>query len=117
MSANPERPPRKQQQRSIRTKQKLLDAALEAFSERGYYVTPKYPRSAQRKNVTGAVEVSFTVSTNGTVTEISILRAEPEDTFNQAAMNAVAKWRFQPVIENGVAVEKRSAVRLAFDLK
>ena len=36
MSANPEKPPRKQQQRSIRTKQKLLDAALEAFSEHGF---------------------------------------------------------------------------------
>lgn len=36
MSANPEKPPRKQQQRSIRTKQKLLDAALEAFSENGF---------------------------------------------------------------------------------
>ena len=81
------------------------------------YVAPVYPRSAQRRNITGAVEVSFTVSTIGTVTEISILRAEPEDTFNQAAVNAVAKWRFQPVIENGVAVEKRSAVRLAFDLQ
>ena len=81
------------------------------------YVAPVYPRSAQRRNVTGAVELSFTVSTIGTVTEISILRAEPEDTFNQAATNAVAKWRFQPVIENGVAVEKRSAVRLTFDLQ
>jgi len=30
------KPPRKQQQRSIKTKQKLLDAALEAFSENGY---------------------------------------------------------------------------------
>jgi len=36
VSANPEKPPRKQQQRSIRTKQKLLDAALEAFSENGF---------------------------------------------------------------------------------
>ncbi len=36
MSAIPEKPPRKQQQRSIRTKQKLLDAALEAFSENGF---------------------------------------------------------------------------------
>ena len=36
MSANPDKPPRKQQQRSIRTKRKLLDAALEAFSENGF---------------------------------------------------------------------------------
>jgi AcrR family transcriptional regulator len=33
------KPPRKQQQRSIRTKQKLLSAALEAFSENGYHGT------------------------------------------------------------------------------
>ena len=36
MSASPERVTRKTQQRSLRTKQKLLDAALEAFSENGY---------------------------------------------------------------------------------
>lgn len=36
MSANPDKPPRKQQQRSIQTKQKLLDAALEAFAENGF---------------------------------------------------------------------------------
>jgi AcrR family transcriptional regulator len=36
VSASAERLPRKTQQRSLRTKQKLLDAALEAFSENGY---------------------------------------------------------------------------------
>lgn len=36
MSTPAEKTPRKQQQRSLRTKQKLLDAALEAFSENGF---------------------------------------------------------------------------------
>ena len=81
------------------------------------YVAPVYPRGAQRRNVTGAINIMFTVSTIGTVTDISVLSAEPEETFNQAAMDAVAEWRFEPVIENGVAVEKRTAVRLAFDLQ
>jgi AcrR family transcriptional regulator len=36
VSESPERLPRKQQQRSLKTKQKLLDAALEAFSENGF---------------------------------------------------------------------------------
>lgn len=39
MDVSYEKPPRKQQQRSIKTKQKLLDAALEAFSENGYQGT------------------------------------------------------------------------------
>jgi TonB family protein len=80
------------------------------------YVAPEYPRSAQRRNLSGTVDLMFTVSTIGTVTDMTVLRAEPEGTFNEAAMNAVAKWRFEPVIENGVALEKRTAVRLTFDL-
>ena len=36
MSDSPVKLPRKQQQRSLLTKQKLLDAALEAFSENGF---------------------------------------------------------------------------------
>ncbi len=36
MSESPDRQKRKTQQRSLRTKQKLLDAALEAFSESGF---------------------------------------------------------------------------------
>lgn len=36
MNKSPEKLPRKQQQRSVLTKQKLLDAALEAFSENGF---------------------------------------------------------------------------------
>lgn len=39
MDVHYDKPPRKQQQRSIRTKQKLLDAALEAFSENGFQGT------------------------------------------------------------------------------
>jgi TonB family protein len=48
---------------------------------------------------------------------MSVLKSEPGVTFDQAAMDAVEKWRFEPVIENGVAVEKRTAVRLAFTLQ
>ena len=39
MIESPARRPRKQQQRSLQTKQKLLDAALEAFSEGGFLGT------------------------------------------------------------------------------
>ena len=39
MSETPGKPARKQQQRSLQTKQKLLDAALEAFSEGGFLGT------------------------------------------------------------------------------
>ncbi len=81
------------------------------------YVGPEYPRTARRRNITGSVDVTFTVTTDGRVRSMSIARSEPGDTFDAAAMDAVEQWRFEPVIENGVAVEKRTAVRLAFDLQ
>jgi TonB family protein len=81
------------------------------------YVAPKYPRAAHRRNVTGSVDVTFTITTDGRIRDLSVLESEPGETFDQAAMDAVEKWRFEPVIENGVAVEKRTAVRLAFTLQ
>jgi TonB family protein len=80
------------------------------------YVGPEYPRAARRRNVTGAVDIGFTVTTDGRVRAVSVISSDPGDTFDQAAMEAVEQWRFEPVIENGVAVEKRSAVRLSFNL-
>jgi TonB family protein len=81
------------------------------------YVGPKYPRSARRRNVTGSVDISFVVLRSGIVSDVLVTNSTPGTVFNQAALDAVAKWRFEPTIENGQPVEKRTAVRLAFDLK
>jgi len=104
---------------AVRTAGGQTEPEIVAVSKltRTNYVGPEYPRGARRRNITGAVEVQFTVTTDGRVRSMSILNSEPGDTFDQAAMDAVEQWRFEPVIENGVAVEKRTAVRLSFDLQ
>jgi TonB family protein len=81
------------------------------------YVAPKYPRGAQRRGLTGWVDVVFTVNIDGTVNDVVIRDSKPEDTFVNAATNAVENWEFEPVIENGVAVQKRAAVRLMFAME
>jgi len=81
------------------------------------YVAPKYPRAAQRRNVTGSVDVGFTVAKDGTVTDLRILDSTPGSIFDDAALEAVAEWRFAPAMENGQPVERRTVVRLAFDLE
>ena len=78
------------------------------------YVAPKYPRSAQRRNLTGWVEVEFTVDIDGNVQNVAVINSEPGLTFVNAAVKAVEKWKFEPVIESGVAVQKRAAVRMMF---
>ena len=81
------------------------------------YVGPEYPRAARRRNVQGSVDVGFVVTTDGRVRSLTVLSSDPGDTFDQAALDAVEQWRFEPVMENGAAVEKRTAVRLAFNLQ
>jgi outer membrane biosynthesis protein TonB len=48
------------------------------------------------------------------VQSVSVTNSEPGLTFVNAAVNAVEDWEFEPVIENGVVVQKRAAVRLMF---
>lgn len=85
--------------------------------ERINYVAPEYPRAARRRNITGAVNLAFTITTDGRVRAVSVIKSEPSETFDQAAIDAVEQWRFEPVVENGVAVEKKTAVRLSFSLE
>jgi len=81
------------------------------------YVAPKYPRSAQRRGQIGWVDVVFTVDIDGKVDDIIVRDSQPDETFTEAAINAVDDWEFEPIIENGVAVRKRAAIRMLFALE
>ena len=78
------------------------------------YVAPRYPRAAERRGLSGWVDVVFTVDLDGTVAGVDVLGSEPGDVFVDSATRAVERWEFEPVIENGVAVTKRAAVRLMY---
>ncbi len=80
------------------------------------YVPPKYPRNALRRNLSGWVDVEFTVSTEGTVKDVEVRASEPGDVFAGSATRAVEQWEFEPVLRDGVVVEKRAAVRMMFSL-
>lgn len=81
------------------------------------YVAPKYPRSAQRRNQVGWVDVVFTVAMDGSVKDLDIRNSQPPEVFDVAALRAVEKWEFEPVIEGGVLVERRAGVRMLFALE
>lgn len=78
------------------------------------YVAPKYPRVAQRRNLSGWVDVVFTVTLDGSVTDVEVPNSEPGDMFVNAAVRAVEKWVFEPIIDNGTVVEKKAGVRMLF---
>jgi len=59
--------------------------------------SPRYPPDALRAGTPGEVLVEFTVGTDGAVTDARVLRANPARTFDREALNAVRRWRFEPV--------------------
>jgi len=58
---------------------------------------PRYPPDALRAGQSGSVLVEYTVGTDGTVTAARVVRSNPARVFDREAVNAVRKWRFQPV--------------------
>lgn len=74
-------------------------AAAPAASELRALSTPapRYPPEALRANQSGEVQVEFTVGTDGSVTAARVVRANPPRVFDREAVNAVRRWRFQPV--------------------
>lgn len=60
------------------------------------YVAPRFPLSARRRGLAGVVEVSFDVNTDGSVSRVETMRAEPGSVFVASAEKAVQQWRFAP---------------------
>ena len=58
---------------------------------------PAYPPEALRSGRSGEVQVEFTVNPDGSVADARVIRADPPRVFDRAALNAVRRWRFEPV--------------------
>jgi protein TonB len=58
---------------------------------------PQYPRQAARLRRAGSVEVEFTVGTDGSVTSSRVVNASPPRIFDREALQAIDRWRFQPI--------------------
>jgi protein TonB len=80
------------------------------------HVTADYPPEAARKGVEGSVDVSFTISPQGKVSDVMVTSAVPSDIFNRAAIAAVRRWKYEPKTVNGVPVEAHQQLRLQFKL-
>jgi protein TonB len=58
---------------------------------------PKFPAEALRAGQSGTVLVEYTVGTDGTCHAARVVRSNPARVFDREAVNAVRRWRFQPV--------------------
>ena len=69
-------------------------------------INPDYPQRALSRGVEGWVIVQFTITAAGTVKDAKVVDADPKGVFDDAAVKAILRWRYNPKVEEGVAVER-----------
>ena len=81
-------------------------------------VRPMYPQRAAQRHIEGWVEVTFDISSTGSVKNARVVNSQPSVIFDRAALRAIRKWKYKPEIVNGVAVETSGVTeKLTFDLE
>jgi TonB family protein len=63
-------------------------------------VAPKYPIIAGEDKVSGCVEFSLIIGSNGMAQDLLIVKSFPESTFNKPATDAIEKWIWLPTETN-----------------
>ena len=79
---------------------------------RTHHVIPDYPEIARQARVTGIVILEAVIDATGRVVNVRVLRSVPM--LDQAAINAVRKWRYEPTRLNGVPVPIVMTVTVQF---
>jgi len=77
-------------------------------------VDPVYPEIARQAKVEGVVILSAKTDATGHVQDVMILRSIP--LLNQAALDAVRQWVYEPLVINGVAKPVVFTVTVRFQL-
>jgi periplasmic protein TonB len=77
-------------------------------------VPPEYPRSAMAMRIEGAVELAATISKDGDIKDVKVLKGDQQ--LAHAAVQAVKQWKYKPYLLNGEPVEIQTEITVNFKL-
>jgi TonB family protein len=78
-------------------------------------VDPKYTDAARKARVTGQVVLECIVDEQGRIADVKVVRGLPEG-LDQAAIDAIRQWRFEPSRLDGQPVKVRFTLTINFKL-
>lgn len=78
-------------------------------------VNPVYPEGARAARIEGVVILEITIGKDGSVASARVLRSIPE--LDQAAIDAVLQWVYEPTLLNGEPIEVKLNVTINFTLR
>lgn len=74
----------------------------------------EYPSYALFKKIEGDVEVSYTVTPKGMVSDLKVISADSPGVFDKAATSAVSRLRYKPVLEAGTPIAVSTKILVKF---
>ena len=77
-------------------------------------VSPMYPQRARSMGLQGVVELRVRVGKDGNIADVR--RTSGNAILGDAAIEAVRKWHYEPMLLNGQPTEFETNVSLKFDL-
>ncbi len=77
-------------------------------------VQPVYPPLARQTRISGTVRLHAIIGKDGTIQSLEVVSGHP--LLQQAALDAVRQWRYQPTLLNGDAVDVDTTVDVIFSL-
>ena len=77
---------------------------------------PTYPSRLRDKGVEGYVVLSLLLDENGRIVQKKVIESKPPGEFDQAALEGVSNWRFQPAIYKGESVSVWTRQKIKFEL-
>lgn len=91
-------------------------AALASQLKRTRYTSPEYPVKALDGKLSGVVTIEFVVTATGETRDVRVTDATPPGVFDKAAVSAIKRWRYEPIVVNGAAVEVPVRTAIRFEL-
>lgn len=83
----------------------------------GYQVRPSYPHNARRLGIQGTTLLSVFVAADGRVADVVVKQSAGHPDLDQAAADAIKRWRFEPARRGSEAVAMWVLLPVEFRLR
>jgi len=93
----------------------LTPSMLDDKPRTRFQKAPVYPHSMKVAGTSGTVWVEFMVDETGRVHDVKVIKSANPD-FEEATINAVSEWRFEPGTRNHIPVRFRMSIPVVFSL-
>jgi protein TonB len=94
----------------------MTDDTVDQPPRASFQAPMMYPPRARAKGIQGYVVFSLLIGITGEIEQMQIVESYPEGVFDEAAIQGMNQWKFEPAMYQGQAVRAWAKQRIRFDL-